>query len=370
MSPVTGAGVLLTAAPSENTRGALSHLTVGGLGRDVAAIVVIWVAVVAIGFALRRLLLNTEISEPLADGAVALGLGITGYGAVVLLIGSAPLLRAGPLIGVTVAAAFLFLWIAHDVMETIRGLLHGLAGALRREWIIVLPVLLFLVVALLAGFRPPEASDEIAYHWPAPMLWASVGHWVVSPFRFTNSFDLAEILYTPAAVFRSSTAAHWTDTGTLLVLALAGAALARRFGGLAALACAAVIAIPAAAEESWLAYDDVFAAALVMAACVAVTAPPVGPRANTRAYWTAGILIGGAISVKPIYGPAPAPAGDPGRERRATTVRSMVGTGTDRRSRPLGRTHCRGLGGLVRLLEGNHRQVVPKHRTGGGPIRP
>ena len=155
-------------------------------------------------------------------------------------------------------------------------------------------------MAFLAGFRPPAASDELAYHWPAPVLWASVGHWIVSPFRFTNSFDLAEILYTPAAVFRSSTAAHWTDGGTFLLLALGAAALARRFGGLATLTFAGVIAIPAAAEESWLAYDDVFAASLVMAACVAVTAPSTGQRPNTRSYWTAGILIGGAISVKPI----------------------------------------------------------------------
>ena len=300
MSPASGAAVALTAAPNGSTRAALAHLTLSGLGRDVAAIIVIGVAIVAIGFALRRLLLGTELSEPLADGTVAIGLGITGYGALVLLIGSVPLLRTGPLVGVTVAAAFLFLWIGRDALETARGLLEGVAVALRREWIVVVPVLLLLVVAFLAGFRPPAASDELAYHWPAPVLWASVGHWIVSPFRFTNSFDLAEILYTPAAVFRSSTAAHWTDGGTFLLLALGAAALARRFGGLATLTFAGVIAIPAAAEESWLAYDDVFAASLVMAACVAVTAPSTGQRPNTRSYWTAGILIGGAISVKPI----------------------------------------------------------------------
>ena len=244
MSPASGAAVALTAAPNGSTRAALAHLTLSGLGRDVAAIIVIGVAIVAIGFALRRLLLGTELSEPLADGTVAIGLGITGYGALVLLIGSVPLLRTGPLVGVTVAAAFLFLWIGRDALETARGLLEGVAVALRREWIVVVPVLLLLVVAFLAGFRPPAASDELAYHWPAPVLWASVGHWIVSPFRFTNSFDLAEILYTPAAVFRSSTAAHWTDGGTFLLLALGAAALARRFGGLATLTFAGVIAIP------------------------------------------------------------------------------------------------------------------------------
>ena len=300
MSSADSAAAHLAAGPTESTRVALSHLTVSGAGRDVAAIIVIWVAIVAIGFALRRLLLRTEPSEPLADATVAIGLGITGYGAVVLLIGAVPLLRTGPLVGVTVAAALLFLWVGPDAAVTARGLIQATVGALRRQWVVVVPVLLFLAVVLLAGFRPPEASDEIAYHWPAPVLWARVGHWTVSPYRFTNSFDLAEILYTPAAVFRSSTAAHWTDTGTFVLLAVGAAALARRFGGVATLTCAAVIAIPTAANESWLAYDDVFAASLMMAACVAVTAPSVRRHANARAYWTGGFLIAGAISVKPI----------------------------------------------------------------------
>ncbi len=300
MSTSGDGSVPIAAAATQSTRDALSHLTLGGVGRDVAAMLVIWVAIVAIGFALRRLLWQTEPSEPLADGCVALGLGITGYGAVVLLVGSIHLLRTGPVVAVTVAAALLLVWVGRDVVATARGLAQGLTAAFRREWFVLLPVLLLLAVALLAGFRPPEATDEIAYHWPAPELWARVGAWIVSPYRFTNSFDLAEILYTPAAVFRSSTAAHWTDTGTLVLLALGAAALARRFGGLAALTAAAVITIPAAADESWWAYNDVFAASLVMAACVAVTSPSGRAPVRSRAYWTGGILIGGAISVKPI----------------------------------------------------------------------
>ncbi len=300
MSTPAGGSVPIAAATTQSTRAALSHLTLSGVGRDVAAMLVVWMAVVAIGFALRRLLLQTEPAEPLGDGSVAIGLGITGYGAVVLIIGSVHLLRTGPVVAVTVATALLFVWIGRDVVATAHGLAQGMTAAFRREWIVLVPVLLLLAVALLAGFRPPEATDEIAYHWPAPELWARVGHWIVSPYRFTNSFDLAEILYTPAAIFRSSTAAHWTDTGTLVLLALGAAALARRFGGLAALTAAAVIAIPAAADESWWAYNDVFAASLVMAACVAVTSPPGMNHTDSRAYWTGGVLIGGAISVKPI----------------------------------------------------------------------
>jgi hypothetical protein len=277
----------------------LEHLSATGFGRDVAAVLVVWIAIVAIGLTLRRLLLRTEPSEPLADATAAFGLGVTGYGAVILLIGFAPLLRWGGLTALTLAASCLFIWSWRDGVEIGRGLATGVAGVFRSEWLLILATATFLLIALMAGFRPPQATDEIAYHWPAPELWASVGHWVMSPFRFTNSFDLAEVIYTPAAVFRSSTAAHWTDTGTFVMLALGAAALARRFGGLPALAWAGVIAIPAAAGQSWLAYNDVFAASLVMAACVVATSTGAAGF-STRVYWTAGILLAGAISVKPI----------------------------------------------------------------------
>jgi hypothetical protein len=128
----------------------------------VAAVAVIWVAIVAIGFALRRALLRTELSEPLADSAVAVGVGITGYGVLVILVGTAHLLRTGPLVGVAGIAVCPLWWVSPDVVATARGLGRSLISSLRREWVVVIPVLLFLAVVVLAGFRPPEASDEIA----------------------------------------------------------------------------------------------------------------------------------------------------------------------------------------------------------------
>ena len=88
----------------------------------------------------------------------------------------------------------------------------------------------------------------------------------------------------PAKIGSTSTAAHWMHTFTFALLMLGAAALARRFGGSGALVAAGIIAIPAAFGQSWLAYDDVFAASLMVAACVLVMAT-----ADTRSLWAGGV---------------------------------------------------------------------------------
>jgi hypothetical protein len=180
--------------------------------------------------------------------------------------------------------------------DTARDLLQRFLNAVRREPVIVLVCLAFLVLAFGAGVRQPEAPDEVAYHWAAPVAWADAGRWVTTPLRFTNGFHLAEVLYTPSAVFESPTTAHWFHTTTLILLVIATAALARRFAASGTLAAAAVFAIPAATGQSWLAYNDVFAAALVVCACVAASADR-----TARSPWITGVLLAGAISVKPSF---------------------------------------------------------------------
>ncbi len=273
---------------------ALRHLTLSGLAHDLAGFLVIWVAIVSIGMLAYRLL-SVGSMEPWAEFTVSLGLGITGYGALLVAIGFLPLLHELPLTVLSLISACSWFWIWPDGARLVRQLAGSMRRSIRSEWIIVVPALLLVAVEFLAGFRPPFASDEVAYHWAAPLLWASHGHWVTSPYRFTNGFNLAETVYTTAAVFRSSTAAHWTDTMTLVVLASGTAALAQRFKGLGALSAAAAIAIPAATVEAHVSYNDIFAACLVLGGCV-VVADRTGPR--TR--WTCGILLAGAISVKPI----------------------------------------------------------------------
>ncbi len=160
--------------------------------------------------------------------------------------------------------------------------------------VIAIPTMGLLALCAAAGFRPPTATDEVDYHWPAPVLWADAGRWVTTPYRFTNGFHLAEVVYTPAAVFGSSTAAHWVHLLTFLLLALGAAALARSLRAPGVLAACSVVAIPAAAGQSWLAFNDIFAASLLIAACVAVA-----DDTDRRRLWAAGILLAGG-GAKPL----------------------------------------------------------------------
>jgi hypothetical protein len=284
-----------TVPPSTSTFHALEHLGPHALLVDVWAFVLILLAVFGIGLALVDLIGSTDEHDPVGEMVVLTALGLVGYGAVVFVIGFLPLLHTVPLTLVSVVSGAIVVWRRRRAWHLARRFAAPIWNGLRTEWVIAVPTIAVLAIIFLAGFRPPEAPDEIAYHWPAPLLWAHTGHWVKSPFRFTNGFFLAEVIYTVAAVFRTSTAAHWTDSFTFVLLALGTAALARRFGGTGALATAGVLAVPVAAGESPWAYNDVFAASLLVAACVAVARRP-----DLRCRLTAGILTAGALSVKPI----------------------------------------------------------------------
>lgn len=271
----------------------LLTLTLSGLGHDVLGYIVIWVAVIAIGSVLRRLLVPIGTSL-LTTVVVTLALGLCGYGLVLTAIGFLPVLRPTALLGLSVASTGGLLWCRRDVVHTTRELWVVARRGVGSEWVVAAPAAAVLGIAFLAGFRPPFASDELAYHWPAALLWAHAGRWVTSPYRLTNSFKLAETIYTVAAVFKSSTAAHWTDTSTLVMLALGTASLARSFGGSGVLAAAATVALPVATRQSWFSYNDVFAASLLVAACALIMEVPGG-----RGRWTTGILVAGAVSTKP-----------------------------------------------------------------------
>lgn len=282
-------------APNNTLDFALHHLTLTALGNDVAAVLEIWIPVLALGLVVRRVILRRGPSDAIADGALVLGTGITSYGMLLVALGFAPILHRVPLTALTVVCALPLFWVRRDGAWIARQLGRSVATSLRRDWAVAVPGTIFFLLVLLACFRPPFAADEVAYHWAAPVVWAHAGHWITSPYRFTNGFNLAESIYTTAAVWHAPTAAHWTSALTLGLLALATAAICRRYGGPGVLAAVATLAIPAASTEGWLAYNDVFGASLVMVACVAIA-----ERSDSRSRWLTGILLAGAISVKPL----------------------------------------------------------------------
>src|SRR5271167_1690124 len=115
---------------------ALRQLTLSGLGRDLAGFLVIWVAIVSIGMLARRLLVDWPM-EPWAEVTVALALGITGYGVLLVVLGFLPMLRELPLTLVSVICATSWFWVWQDGVGLGRRLARSVRRSLRSEWIVV-----------------------------------------------------------------------------------------------------------------------------------------------------------------------------------------------------------------------------------------
>ena len=175
---------------------------------------------------------------------------------------------------VSLVSASAWFWLWPDGVRLARELARSMRRSLRAEWIVVGPALLLLAVEFLAGFRPPcrrrgrlplggtppVGESRTLGHQSLPV------HQRIQPGR-DRLHDRGRV--------PSSTAAHWTDTMTLVVLASGTAALAQRFKALGALSTAAAIAIPAGTVEAHVSYNDIFAACLVLAGCVVVAGAPV-----------------------------------------------------------------------------------------------
>ncbi len=151
------------------------------------------------------------------------------------------------------------------------------------------------LLLLLGGARPPLADDEVGYHWPSPLAWAEAGGWEKVPFRLSDGTAAMEQLYTLAALYGSSTAAHVLHVGTLVLLCAATASVAASLGGRGWVAALLVVSIPAAVTQAFLSYNDVGAAAFSAAALVAFL------HARSRVdHLVVGLLSATAISVKPL----------------------------------------------------------------------
>jgi hypothetical protein len=129
-----------------------------------------------------------------------------------------------------------------------------------------------LLLVLYSALRPPFMTDELEYHWTAPLLWSQNARWVHSPFRGTNGPALGEIIYTISAVLGSPTAAHWTHSLFLMVLLLGCAALTRSIGASRGIGVAGVVAAclscPVIINQASVSYNDLMAAAFAIAAYV------------------------------------------------------------------------------------------------------
>ncbi|WES63807.1 hypothetical protein P0L94_15210 [Microbacter sp. GSS18] len=224
--------------------------------------------------------------------------GLSFVGVTTLIVGHLHLL--GPWLPYALAVAGIALALV-GFRDNAEPVLRGWAGVVRHvrsHPVALIATSLALVLALICTAAAPFRTDEIAYHWAAPVAWAEVGGWNDSPFRHVDGFPMMEIIYTAAATQGSYVAAHLLHFISFLALGFALAGLAGSLGvrgtGVTA---AAGLAMPVVWDSSYVAYNDVPVAATTIAAAAVVMG--AAHERRMHAAWLAGAIIAFGVSVKP-----------------------------------------------------------------------
>ena len=244
--------------------------------------------------------------------AVLGGVGLALFGLELFIVGEIRVLTRTTLLMSTAVTAALMLWNCSGgrLADSFAMPRRKAAGGSRRfdgagprgDRVTALWVALGIVFSLLviASWRPPTDIDEVDYHWPAPLLWASAGGWVQSPYRLTNGPALAEMLFTVSAVCDNSTAAHLTGVLAVALIAAACGSLAKSVGVGALPAAAAAMSVSALICNGPEALNDKLAAAFALCAYAAM----FGEQEASDSAWprtlTTALLVSAAISTKPF----------------------------------------------------------------------
>jgi hypothetical protein len=211
-----------------------------------------------------------------------------------------------------------------------RNLAHDLRGfveKLRFEWVLVNSMAILVIFAAISGMRGSQYEDD--YKPGAPLAWARAGRFVPTDFRICNGMAASEAIFAvPQTYYKwidsyqsleadhgpasppgqpippTLIALHWTHLLTWLLILLAGAALGQAFGAGAIATAAAVAAIPVMTSTAGTAGTDIPCAALLTAAFAVLFSESAdhhaGARFSRSSLILAGILLGGAITSKPI----------------------------------------------------------------------
>ncbi|MEK7474256.1 MAG: hypothetical protein AAB152_01360 [Candidatus Coatesbacteria bacterium] len=257
-----------------------------------------------------------------AVGAAVLGLA--GYGRrLVRWTGVRPRGVDGPLLGLAsglgvASAAALgagLAGLAFPPVAAVAAVTCGLAGVrgvrgLRGAFASIPPGLALLaLVSLVAALVPETEIDALVYHLGLPAGYAAAHKVFLAPGSFLDGYwQGQEMLAWPALALASEPAARLVSWTAALLLAAAGACLARRVTGPEAglrpeaglgpaagtWAAAVLLAAPPVVQAAAHAKNDALAAALVAAALVA----RAGGASSARAL-LAGLLCGAAAGVRP-----------------------------------------------------------------------
>lgn len=241
-------------------------------------------------FARRSLRLPSATAAAVVPAA---GLGIVGVATV--LTGAAGLLGPWATIGLSAPGLLLLATDGHVASE-IAQLARVTRGVAKRDPALVGATGAFLVLLLIASFAPALDVDEVEYHWPAAVDWASRGSFGNSPYRHVDGFPLMEMLYTLPATLHSLTGAHLLHLMCLGVLIAATAGICQSVGvGPPALIASAVLGMPVVVNQAYTAYNDVAAGAFCLLAIAVLLA---GPHRSANAI-ASGLTLVVAVSIKP-----------------------------------------------------------------------
>jgi hypothetical protein len=231
------------------------------------------------------------------------GSGLTLLGIEMLALGYIHALNWQAILASTAIVLLLLIPLRRKIFSSIKVCLTNLWILARYNRFLSAVCLIMFCVIVYSGMRAPIENDELDYHLPAPLYWAKHQQWVASPYRMTNGPAFMEIIYTFSAIFGSYISAHWTHTIFLVVLIAGCAALAKKCGGHPLICSAGVLSCPVIINQASIAYNDVAAAALLVAGycalfCGAHDETSGLPCRSSKI--VALLLFAGAVSIKPL----------------------------------------------------------------------
>lgn len=258
--------------------------------------VVLLSATLGLGLTLTVLARRRLSLDPWTTAGLVPLLGIGAVGVVTLAAGHVFALHWALPLALGMAGIIGPVLMRTDLLPLVAEVRAGSRRVWREYWFLISLLGVGLILVLVAGLAPPVRTDEIEYHWPAPVAWADHGGWNESPYRHVNAFPFMEVVYTAAALLDSYVAAHWLHSLTAIGLALCAAGIAASLGSRWTMpVAAAAVVSPVVWIQSFAAYNDVAGAAFSVAA-VAVL---VSGRYHRSSAILSCILLATAISIKP-----------------------------------------------------------------------
>ncbi|MBI2810515.1 MAG: hypothetical protein HYX67_06795 [Candidatus Melainabacteria bacterium] len=258
--------------------------------------------VVGAGLLLVRLA-EFRNQDPWITAAAVGGAGLSAFGFAMWLLGY---LKAWNQASFCISSGLMMLVIALSLkkkyLESLQAVEKSFFNSMQsnESRYLTLVATISALVAAAACFKPPSNGDEITYHWPAPLLWASAHHWVPSPYRFTNGPSFIELSYLPSALFHSVPAGHLTHFLMWIVLLASCCALSKLLLSSPIPTVAAVIACPVITTQASSMASDIGATCYLVSALTILYSLKNGGFLLRNVLLSAFIFCGGLSSKQPF----------------------------------------------------------------------